>query len=103
MNATEDKPIEQRAQGYYNLVFDNETRALLTKAEGGDEEAYERLQEMPCAITRYATYHQEERTEWHVELAWGGPAARLVVMVDECGEVLLADFLVGAVGSLERH
>jgi hypothetical protein len=92
MNADEETTIEQQAQEYYELVFDDETRALLDKAEGGDEDACERLQEMPCAVTKYATYHQEETTEWHIELAAGGPAARLVVMANEYGEVSEARF-----------
>jgi hypothetical protein len=92
MNTTE-QPIEQRAQEYYEAVFDDdETRALLDKAEGGNEDAYERISEMPYAITKYATYHYEDTTEWHVELAGGGPAARLVVVVDEDGDICEARF-----------
>ncbi len=92
MNTTKQKTIEQRAQEYYERVFDDETRALMDKAEGGNEDAYERLQEMPYSIFKYATYHWEELTEWHVELAGGGPAARLVVMANKYGEVEEARF-----------
>jgi hypothetical protein len=92
MTTTEDKTIEQRAQEYYELVFDDETRALLDKAEGGNEDAYERLSEIPYAISKYVTYHYQGTTEWHVELAGGGPAARLVVIVGQDGEICEARF-----------
>ncbi len=89
-----EKATEQQAQEYYNLIFDDELRTLLDKAEGGDDEAREELEEMHYGIMKYATYHQDETTEWHVTLAGGGPAARLVVVAsaDGYGEVEEARF-----------
>jgi hypothetical protein len=92
VSTTKNRIIAERAQDYYDGLFDNETQALLDKAEGGNEYACEQLQEMPLAITKYATYFQEGTTEWHVELAWGGPAARLIIGVSADGDMAGARF-----------
>ena len=89
---TKERKTEQEAQEYYDAIFDDELRALMDKAYDGDNDACEQLEEMHYGIIKYATYHQQETTEWHVVLAGGGPAARLVVIAGDYGEVEEARF-----------
>jgi hypothetical protein len=88
-----DKPIEERAQDFYNAVFDPELLHLMDVAEGGkrpnrreredgirtEEDARERLEESGYGLGKEIVYY--------VTLAGGGPAARLRVVADEHGEV----------------
>src|SRR5438445_8002867 len=80
----EKRTIEDKAQEFYDSVFDGELRALLDKADEGDEDARESVQ--------YMTYGIQRQVRYHVTLAGGGPAARLVVEVDEHGEIERAWF-----------
>lgn len=94
MSTSETKQtIEQRAQAFYEAVFDDDLVHLMDVAEGNkrpnkheredgisDEwTARERIEESHYGIDKQVVYH--------VTLAGGGPAARLEVTVDEYGEV----------------
>ena len=91
------RTIEERAQDYYNAVFDRDLLHLMDVAEGerrpnrrereecgfdaADPETWarERIEEQGYGI--------ETQTVCYVTLAGGGPAARLKVMLDEDGDV----------------
>lgn len=97
----ENKDIQQRANEYYEQVFDDELKRLIKiamgevkpskreKADGinNEDDAQERLEEMAHDVSKYATYHQSQYIEWHITLAGGGPAARLVVRADYDGDI----------------
>jgi len=86
-------PIAERAQAFYNAVFDPALLHLMDVAEGhaeltdddradgiaDEDDARERIEEMSYGIDRETIYY--------VTLAGGGPAARLKVVVDEDGDV----------------
>jgi len=88
-----NKSIEERAQDFYDLVFDKYLLHLIAVAEGekqpnkreredgikGQYDAMERIGEH--------AYWQDKETVHYVTLAGGGPAARLRVVADEYGEV----------------
>jgi hypothetical protein len=87
------KPIAQRAQEFYNAVFDAELSRLMDIAEGqadpteteradgitGEDDARQRIEEHGYGLTKEVVYY--------VTLAGGGPAARLAVWPDEYGGV----------------
>ncbi len=72
------------AQDFYDAMFDDELRTLLDRADEGDDEARESIE--------YRAYGIERQVRYFVTLAGGGPAARLVVEVDEYGDVESAWF-----------
>lgn len=67
------------AQAFYDAVFDDELCALLDQADEGDDDAREAVESQAYGIQRQIRYY--------VTLAGGGPAARLVVEVDDCGGI----------------
>jgi hypothetical protein len=87
------KTIEERAQDFYDAVFDEELRHLMDVADGekkpnkreredgicGEDDARQYIEECAYALDKEVIYY--------VTLAGGGPAARLRVTVDEYGEV----------------
>ena len=87
------KTIEQRAQDFYDALFDMDFIHLMDVAEGekkpnrmeredgisDDDDARERLEQFQYGIDKEVVYY--------VTLAGGGPAARLKVSVDDHGEV----------------
>lgn len=75
----EQHTLEQEAQEYYDAVFDEELKVLLDQAGDGDDDARESLEYRVCGIDRQVRYY--------VTLTSGGPAARLVVEVDEYGGI----------------
>lgn len=77
--ARQDNQVEQAAQEFYEVLFDEETRNLLDQADEGNDEARETLEGMAYGITKKITYY--------VTLAGGGPAARLAVEADEYGDI----------------
>jgi hypothetical protein len=87
------KPIEERAQDFYNAVFDTELLHLMAIAEGDkkptkrDIEAYgDSMNTYPEDTAREAIEQQaygiSKEVIYYVTLAGGGPAARLKVTVD---------------------
>jgi hypothetical protein len=86
-------PIEERAQDFYNAVFDAALLHLLDVAEGEAEpteedradgvtdeyDARQRIEEMGYGVSKETVYY--------VMLAGGGPAARLKVVADRWGDV----------------
>lgn len=80
----ETRTTEDKAQEFYDSMFDDELRALLDKADEGDEDARESVE--------YIAYGLQRQVRYYVTLAGGGPAARLVVEVDEQGEIERAWF-----------
>ena len=90
------KPIQQRAQDYYKLVFDSETRHLMDVAEGLRQPTKrDRDDGITDECTARETLEQhgygiDKETVYYVTLAGGGPAARLKVTVDDYGEVATA-------------
>jgi hypothetical protein len=87
------KTIEQRAQDFYDAVFDAELLHLMDVAEGdaeptdGDRE--DGIADEDDARQRIEDYGYglDKETVYYVTLAGGGPAARLKVRVHEDGEV----------------
>jgi hypothetical protein len=87
------QPIGERAQAFYNAVFDPELLHLMDVAEGDaeptdtdredgiadEDSARERIEEMGYGVSKETVYY--------VTLAGGGPAARLKVTVDDGGEI----------------
>lgn len=87
------KTIKERAQDFYNAVFDTDLIHLMDVAEGDkqpnkreredgicdEDDARQRLEE--------SSYGIDSEVVYYVTLAGGGPAARLKVHVDECGDV----------------
>lgn len=87
------KPIAERAQAFYDAVFDAELLHLMDVAEGeaeptdderadgvkDEDDARERIQEHGYGISKETVYY--------VTLAGGGPAARLRVVADKYSEV----------------
>lgn len=80
----EQQALERKAQDFYDAIFDDELRALLDQAGDGDDDACETVGALAYGIQRQVRYY--------VTLAGGGPAARLVVEVDEFGEIESAWF-----------
>jgi hypothetical protein len=88
-----NKPIAERAQDFYDAVFDKDLLHLMDVAEGntrpnkqeredgitGQDDAMERIQD--------DGYGQDKEIVHYVTLAGGGPAARLKVIADGHGEV----------------
>lgn len=102
--------IQQRANEYYLSRFDDPMRTLIGAAtcnedisygqladletldidpERGnvEEQALERLQEMPLSFQKLTTHHVEETAVWEILLGTGGPADRVLVTTDELGAV----------------
>jgi hypothetical protein len=77
--SNEQNTLEQEAQKYYDAVFDEELKALLEQADNGDDDARESLE--------YRAYGIGRQVRYYVTLAGGGPAARLVVEIDEYGGI----------------
>lgn len=88
-----EKLIEERAQEYYNAVFDKDLIHLMDVAEGNKkptkreiEEYGDSMKEWPEDTAREAIqehgYGIEKETIYYVTLAGGGPAARLKVEAD---------------------
>jgi hypothetical protein len=87
------KTIDERAQEFYDAVFDQELVHLMDVAEGvrkpnkrereddidGEDAARESLEGHAYGISKEIVYY--------VEIAGGGPAACIRVTVDEYGEV----------------
>lgn len=87
------KAITERAQAFYDALFDANFLHLMAVAEGqkkpnameredgirDEDDARERLEQFQYGIDKEVVYY--------VTLAGGGPAARLKVSVDEYGEV----------------
>src|SRR6266480_1668948 len=87
------KTIEERAQDFYNAVFEKELLHLMDIAEGDkkptkrDVEAYgDSMKAYPEDTAREAIEQQaygiSKEVIYYVTLAGGGPAARLKVTVD---------------------
>jgi hypothetical protein len=90
---SDNKTIEERAQEFYDAVFDRELVHLMDVAEGikkpnkheredgiiSDDDARESLQGHAYGIDKEVVYY--------VTLAGGGPAARIKVVADEFGDV----------------
>src|SRR6266568_8894708 len=92
------KTIEERAQDFYNAVFDQELLHLMEVAEGKKKPTKREIEEYGDAMKAYPEdtareaieghgYGIDKETIYYVTLAGGGPAARLKVTVDEYGEV----------------
>lgn len=91
-----EKPIEQKAQDFYDAVFDKELIALMDVAEGKSkptkrlQESYD-FGEYPEDVARQIISEQrydiDSEIVYYVTLAGGGPAARLRVTVDNSGNV----------------
>jgi hypothetical protein len=91
---TNNKTIEERAQDFYDGVFDEELLHLMNIADGEDTPTED---DQADGITD--GYDAQQRIEeevgddiikdtvYYVTLAGGGPAARLKVTVDEYGGV----------------
>jgi hypothetical protein len=87
------KTIEERAQEFYDAVFDKELVHLMDVAEGvkkpnkhereggiaDEDSARESLQ--------YHAYGISKEIVYYIEIAGGGPAARIKVIADDRGEV----------------
>lgn len=87
------KTIEERAQDFYDAVFDEELLHLMDVAEGekkpnkrergdgiNDQDDAREWLEGSC-------YGVDKETVYYATLAGGGPAARLKVYVDSYGDV----------------
>lgn len=91
------KTIKERAQDYYNAVFDKELLHLMDVADGlmqpnkCERGQYDFDSDYPEDIARQAIeehgYGIDKETVYYVTLAGGGPAARLKVTLDEHGEI----------------
>ena len=87
------KNIQERAQDYYNLVFDRDTLHLMDVVEGLKRPTKREREDGITdewnareALEQHG-YGIDKETVYYVTLAGGGPAARLKVTVDEYGEV----------------
>ena len=87
------RSIEERAQAFYDAVFDPELKHLMDIAVGEteptDEDRTNGIADQDDArqsIQEHG-YGLEKETVYYVTLAGGGPAARLKVWADEYGEV----------------
>jgi hypothetical protein len=94
------KPIEERAQDFYDAVFDKDLVHLMAVAEGKKQPTRQEIEEYGDWMKKYPEdtareaieqcgYSIEKETIYYVMLAWGGPAARLKVEADG-GEVFSA-------------
>lgn len=91
------KTIEERAQDFYDAVFDTDLLHLMDVADGlkrpnkRERETYFFDGDYPDERAREAIEEQaygiDKETVYYVTLAGGGPAARLRVTLDEHGEV----------------
>jgi hypothetical protein len=90
---TKTKTIEERAQDFYDAVFDEELRHLMDVAEGearpNKRERTDGIHEEDDARQRIceSAYGIDREVLYYVTLAGGGPAARLKITLDEYGEV----------------
>jgi hypothetical protein len=94
------KTIAERAQDFYGAVFDQDLLHLMDVADGlkqpnkREREQYNFAADYPEDVARQAVeehaYGIDKETVYYVTLAGGGPAARLRVTLDECGEVASA-------------
>lgn len=101
-------PIQQRANEYYASRFDDEMRTLINAAACNEdisygqladlealdidpnngnveEQAQQRLQEMPLSFEKLMTNHRTEEITWEILLGTGGPADRVLVTTDARG------------------
>lgn len=98
--ATQATPrtAEQRAQDFYDAVFDLELLHLMDVADGGakptEDDQADGIHDADDACQRIEehSYGMDKETVYYVTLAGGGPAARLRVTADEYGEVEDASF-----------
>lgn len=86
------KPIQEAANDYYKMVFDDELRELIKKARRGDDDAMTEISEMPLACDKIVTDHRREIVEWELLLGTGGPASRVLVTTDQAGIIEDVDF-----------
>ena len=97
-----EKSIEERAQEYYNAVFDKDLIHLMDVAEGKKKPTKQEIADYDQQMKQYPEdtareaieYHRygiDKETIYYVTLAGGGPAARLRVEA-ESGEVTSATF-----------
>ncbi len=90
---TAKKPIEERAQDFYNAVFDKDLLHLMAVAEGdkrpNKREREDGINDQDGARQWFEdhSYGQHKEIVHYVTLAGGGPAARLKVVADRHGEV----------------
>lgn len=90
---SEQKTIEERAQVFYNVVFDKDLVHLIDVAERvkhpNKREREDGITDADTARESLAghAYGITKQIVYYVEIAGGGPAARIKVVVDQHGEV----------------
>lgn len=90
---SDKKTMEERAQEFYDAVFDKDLVHLMDVAEGvkksNKREREDGIDSENAAreSLEYHAYGISKETVYYVEIAGGGPAARIKVVVDEYGEV----------------
>src|SRR5438067_573901 len=92
------KTIEERAQEFYNSFFDKRNVHLMDVAEGNKKPTKSEIEEYGDSMKKYPEdtacealepYSCTRETIYYLELAGGGPAARIRVEVED-GEVINA-------------
>lgn len=90
---SESSKIEERAQDFYDALFDKDLVHLMDVAEGikrpNKRERDDGITDQDTAreSLQWNAYGIAKETVYYVTIAGGGPAARIRVTVDEYGDV----------------